>query len=467
MATLLKTERGPAGRALILHPVLHGGGDGGDGARGPGAALKEAASLAEAIGLTVVHAETVRLDRPVAATLLGSGTVRRIGELLSAAAGRGEPVDVVLVDHALSPAQQRNLERAWNAKVIDRTALILEIFGERARTREGRLQVELASLSYQRSRLVRSWTHLGRQRGGYGFLGGPGESQLETDRRLIADRIARLKHELGGVRRTRGLHRSARRRAADPVVALVGYTNAGKSTLFNRLSGAAVQAEDRLFATLDPTMRGVRLPAGRRVILSDTVGFISGLPHGLVEAFRATLEEVQAADLILHVRDVSHPETEAQRADVEATLRELGIDPAADQRLVEVANKIDLLDEGMRAEVLGRALRDERFVALSARTGEGTDELLSRLDRLLRGGREVVELDVDLADGEALAMVHAGTEVLSREDRDGHARLRVAADPDMLSRLLDRGAVGLVGDVPLPVRLGRRRGGGAGAGGRR
>ena len=463
MARLLKTERGPSGRAIILHPVLPGDGT---GPRSPEAALKEAVSLAEAIGLRVAHAETLRLDRPTAATLLGSGTVRRIADMVRGDGPEAQPIDLVLIDHPLSPAQQRNLERAWNAKVIDRTALILEIFGERARTREGRLQVELASLSYQRSRLVRSWTHLGRQRGGYGFLGGPGESQLETDRRLIADRITKLKGELGQVRRTRTLHRRARQKAADPVVALVGYTNAGKSTLFNRLSGAAVLAADQLFATLDPTMRGVRLPSGRTAVLSDTVGFISGLPHGLVEAFRATLEEVQAADLILHVRDAASPETEAQKADVEATLRELGIDPETDRRLVEVANKIDLLDAEGRAVLTGRALRDERFAVVSAKSGEGLEDLLGRIDRLLRGGREVVELDVDLSDGEALARVHAEAEVLARTDEDGHAHLRVAVDPAILSRLVARGTVGIAGEAPLPTPPGRRRGSG-GAGSRR
>ena len=283
--------------------------------------LEEARGLAAAINLNVKHAETVTIAQPNPATLLGEGTVARLGEMVKELA-----TELVVVDGHVSPGQQRNLEKAWNAKVIDRTGLILEIFGERARTREGQLQVELAHLTYQKSRLVRSWTHLERQRGGFGFLGGPGETQIEIDRRLIGERIIRLKKELESVTRTRGLHRDARRRVPYPIVALVGYTNAGKSTLFNSLTHENVVAIDQLFATLDPTMRRLKLPSGRTVILSDTVGFVSDLPHELVAAFRATLEEVLAADIIVHVRDIAHPESEAQKRDVEDVLSQLGIE---------------------------------------------------------------------------------------------------------------------------------------------
>ena len=303
------TRAGPT-RAAVILPWEHAA-EAGDHARAAGARLAEAVGLAASIGLVVVHRRSCRCAPGARRTLLGEGQVATQGEAIAE-----RDVTVVIVDATLSPVQQRNLERAWDCKVIDRTGLILDIFGERAATREGALQVELAHLDYQRSRLVRSWTHLERQRGGFGFLGGPGETQIEADRRLIGDRIVRLKKELEQVRRTRGLHRSARRRVPFPVVALVGYTNAGKSTLFNALTGAEVTARDQLFATLDPTMRGLRLPSGRRVILSDTVGFISELPHELVAAFRATLEEVAEADVILHVRDVAHPDTAAQRADV-------------------------------------------------------------------------------------------------------------------------------------------------------
>ncbi len=302
------------------------------------ARLEEAVGLTAAIHLNVVQALVAPLARPTPGTLLGTGKVEEIAVL-----ARDQEPDVIIVNAHLSPVQQRNLEKAWNSKVLDRTAVILEIFGERAATREGRLQVELAHLNYQRSRLVRSWTHLERQRGGFGFLGGPGESQIESDRRLIAERIVRIKAELEKVKKTRSLGRQARRRVPFPVVALVGYTNAGKSTLFNRLTESEVLAKDLLFATLDPTMRGVKLPQGTRIILSDTVGFIADLPTELVAAFRATLEEVLAADVIVHVRDTAHEETAAQKADVLAVLDELG---AADRPMLEVLNKIDLLEAG-------------------------------------------------------------------------------------------------------------------------
>ena len=341
---------------------VHGGGHKAEPLRAADARLEEAVGLAAAIGLDVVHQAVLPLRQRRPATLLGQGQVDLLRQIIE-----DEHVTVAIIDATLSPVQQRNLERAWACKVIDRTALILDIFGDRAATREGVLQVEVAHLAYQRSRLVRSWTHLERQRGGFGFLGGPGETQIEADRRLIDERLVRLKKELQQVRRTRGLHRGARRRVPHPVIALVGYTNAGKSTLFNALTGAEVTARDQLFATLDPTMRGLRLPSGRRVILSDTVGFISELPHELVEAFRATLEEVAEADMILHVRDAAHPDSAAQQADVTGVLEEMErdgvLDPGWRTRLIEVLNKADLL--GGVAQVPARS----GAVAVSAITG--------------------------------------------------------------------------------------------------
>jgi GTP-binding protein HflX len=346
---------------------------------------------------------------------------------------------LVIVDGHLSPVQQRNLERAWSTKVIDRTGLILEIFGARARTREGRLQVELAALTYQRSRLVRSWTHLERQRGGFGFMGGPGETQIEADRRMIGERIQRLKKDLVEVRRTRELHRKARRRVPYPLVALVGYTNAGKSTLFNALTRAEVLVKDQLFATLDPTMRGVVLPSGRTAILSDTVGFVSDLPHELVAAFRATLEEVLEADIIVHVRDISHPDSEAQCADVEGVLRELGIGEVVDRGLVEALNKIDRLALPARQEVCNQAQRSPSTVALSAVTRAGLDDLLALLDRTLSAGRQLVEVDVALSDGAGLAWFYRHGEVMRRDDDDQRAHLVVRLDPQDAARFLPEG----------------------------
>ena len=376
-------------------------------------------------------------------TLFGSGIVERYGELIKARAEDGAPITVVIVDAALSPVQQRNLEKAWNSKVVDRPGLILEIFGERARTAEGELQVELAALSYQKSRLVRSWTHLERQRGGFGFFGGPGESQIETDRRLIRDRIARLKRQLQQVRRTRELHRQARRRVPYPVVALVGYTNAGKSTLFNRLTEADVVAQDQLFATLDPTMRALDLPSGRRAILSDTVGFISDLPHELVEAFRATLEEVTSADLVLHVRDAAHPESLAQKVDVESVLRSLGLSEALEAgNIIEVLNKSDLLAEDDRLSLANRAARDEgRSVLLSARTGDGCRDLIGLIDERMAAGMEVLEVRLAPEDGSSLAWLYQHGEVLQREDTDTAISLRVRLRRAQAERFAQRAEV--------------------------
>ena len=423
------------GRALVIGPYpAHRPGaqpDGGQ-ARTPEARLEEAVGLAKAIDLEVAAAVAFTLATIRPATYLGSGKVEELKRALAEA-----EAELAILDCALSPVQQRNLERAWGVKVLDRTGLILEIFGRRARTREGGLQVELAHLTYQKSRLVRSWTHLERQRGGFGFLGGPGETQREADRRMIQERIDRIEKDLESVRKTRALHRRQRRRAALPTVALVGYTNAGKSTLFNRLTDAGTVAADMLFATLDPTLRAVALPRGGAMILSDTVGFISDLPTQLVAAFRATLEEVTEADLILHVRHIAHPDTEAQAADVRTVLAEIGIDER--DPVLEVWNKVDALPADRR-EALANAVQrqppEARPALVSALTGESMDILLKSIEARLGESRKVLRVTLDAADGATLNWLYENCEVLDRRDSgDGRVFLAVRADESQAAAL--------------------------------
>jgi GTPase len=417
----------PATKAFVLLPWLKRGAD---HRRSSRERLDEAIGLAAAIHLDIVIAEIVTLDAIRPATLLGSGKVEELGEQI-----KHQQVELVIIDGQLSPVQQRNLERAWKVKVLDRTGLILEIFGERARTREGRLQVELAHLTYQKSRLVRSWTHLERQRGGVGFLGGPGETQIEADRRALQDKINRLERDIGKVKKTRELHRKTRRAAPYPVVARVGYTNAGKSTLFNRLTQSDVFAQDLLFATLDPTMRAIELPSGRKVILSDTVGFISDLPTHLIASFRATLEEVLEAEIVLHIRDIAHNETEAQKQDVADVLKSLGIDleTRAESKLIEVLNKADLLDEDAREALDESAARGGNVAIVSALTGEGVEALLEQLDEQLTADTTNLSLAIAPEDSEAIAWLHQhGQVVESTSDAEGVTRVEVnLASPEV------------------------------------
>lgn len=395
-------------RAWVLHPDLKTDND----RRPAGPALEEAVALAAALpDLEVVGSTIVRLPKAQAGLLFGTGKIEELRLAFEEA-----DVDLVLVDGPVTPVQQRNLEKAWGVKILDRTGLILEIFSDRAATREGVLQVEMAALSYQRTRLVRAWTHLERQRGGLGFVGGPGETQIEADRRAIDEHLVRLRRQLSKVVKTRTLHRAARSKVPYPIVALVGYTNAGKSTLFNRLTGADVMVKDMLFATLDPTMRRVELPDGPEVIMSDTVGFISDLPTELVAAFRATLEEVLGADLILHVRDISHADTEAQARDVETILTTLGVDQ--ERPKLQVWNKLDLLDPEARDAIRVRADRDPNIFSISALSGEGLDDLLEAIAETLQGGRHDTQLHLSFAEGKRRAWLHAESVVVDEAQTD-------------------------------------------------
>ncbi len=407
----------------------------------PETRLEEAVGLARAINLDVAYREIVRLREIKPSAYFSRGFVDRVKPLFET-----EEIELMIVDASLTPIQQRNLEKALKIKVIDRTALILEIFGERAKTKEGKLQVELAHLTYQRSRLVRSWTHLERQRGGAGFLGGPGETQIELDRRIIDDKIVRIRKELEKVKKTRELQRSARKRIPYPVVALVGYTNAGKSTLFNCLSSAGVFAENLLFATLDPTMRRIRLPGGREVILSDTVGFISDLPHELIMSFRATLEEVLEADVIVHVRDIANENSLAQKKDVLNVLKSLGLKNIENESgYIEVLNKIDLLDEAGRRYLEENAARNANVVPLSAVSGEGTERFLRLVEDKLSAGFRMVEVTTDAADGKLISWIYKNTDVISAATKGEQMILRLKADDAAISKLKNKTPVRTLG----------------------
>jgi len=398
------------------------------------AQLTEAKGLAEAIGLDVVEATVIAINRPKPSTLLGSGKTKEIGRII-----RTEEISVVILNIELTPVQQRNLERSWQCKVIDRTGLILEIFASRARTKEGRLQVDLARLTYQRSRLVRSWTHLERQRGGIGTVGGPGETQIEADRRAIDNRMVGLRKQIDAVVRTRKLHRKARTKVPFPIVALVGYTNAGKSTLFNRLTGANVVVKNRLFETLDPTMRAVNIPArSGAIILSDTVGFVSALPTQLVAAFRATLEEVVGADLIVHVRDIIHPDNNAQKLDVLDVLANLGMDDIQRGNIIEVYNKIDQADKDLRLRLANLVDRNPLAVNVSALSGEGLDKLLTLISSRLIQNHRLVQLKLPHSDGATLAWLHQVGEIIDRIDEHDYVHLEVSLDAVEIGRLEKR-----------------------------
>ena len=387
--------------------------------------------LAEAIKLLIVHSEVINVVNPRPSSFLGKGNVERLIGIIAV-----KEVEITVVDAVISPIQQRNLEKVWKCKVLDRTSLIIEIFGARARSREGVLQVELAALSYQRSRLVRSWTHLERQRGGVGFLGGPGETQIEADRRLIGERISKLKKELTEVRRTRALHREARQKVPYPVIALVGYTNAGKSTLFNTLTAAKVFSQDQLFATVDPTMRGLELPSGQPSILSDTVGFISELPHELIEAFQATLEEVTEANILLHVRDISHPDSENQKSDVMCVLNQMGINDGLGVPIIEVRNKVDCLDPSAKEYQINQVERSNKSIILaSAKTGEGVKVLLHLLDTLLNRRSKILKVSLPWKDGKTLAWLYKRGHVIKRHDGNENVELTVKLDSEDAARL--------------------------------
>ena len=449
---LIEREAVPT-RALVLVPILTQylqnrlfGPDGRQIRRTDQARMDEATGLAAAIDLDVVDVLRIPLNTLRPSTLIGKGKLEELGDLIEQ-----EEIELVIMDHALSPIQQRNLEKEWGCKILDRTGLILEIFGRRAQTKEGRLQVDLAHLNYQKGRLVRSWTHLERQRGGIGFMGGPGETQIEADRRALQDKINRLEKDLEQVRRTRGLHRTNRQKVPHPIVALVGYTNAGKSTLFNRLTGAGIFAKDLLFATLDPTLRTIVLPHGREVILSDTVGFISDLPTHLVAAFRATLEEVLEADVILHVRDISHEDTGAQAEDVASVLHDLGIEVHEDPRIIEVWNKIDLLSETEREQVIERAALQQpsrtteqmQPVAASAVSGQGVDILLAEIEEKLSRHDDHFTIHLSFEDGQGLAWLYSHCDILERFDGEEGIDLTVRATDKIQSELRNRFQDGL------------------------